>query len=204
MKRSDAYPSNFMSKDDASTPMTLLIADVRMEDVNVGDNQTEQKPVIHWREDAAPLILNQHNWMVCEDLYGDDSDAWVGQPIEVFVDPNVTFAGKRVGGVRLRPATGVVPPAAPAPAPAPAPVDQGGFGPPAAEPDDGGVVLLTWDMAVSMAGDAGATKEDLIAHLKGLGLAGYNAERDTAAVRSWLAMRGRGTHEPVPEADIPF
>jgi hypothetical protein len=32
----------------------------------------------------------------------DDPEEWIGQRVELYVDDNVNYAGKRVGGVRLR------------------------------------------------------------------------------------------------------
>jgi hypothetical protein len=32
----------------------------------------------------------------------DDPEEWIGQRVELYRDDNVAYAGKRVGGVRLR------------------------------------------------------------------------------------------------------
>jgi hypothetical protein len=32
----------------------------------------------------------------------DNTDDWIGKQIVLFVDPSVSFAGKIVGGIRLR------------------------------------------------------------------------------------------------------
>ena len=32
----------------------------------------------------------------------DDPEEWIGERVELFVDDTVNYAGKRVGGVRLR------------------------------------------------------------------------------------------------------
>ena len=36
-------------------------------------------------------------------LYGNDTRAWVGKEITIYGDPNVSFGGAKVGGVRVRP-----------------------------------------------------------------------------------------------------
>ena len=36
-------------------------------------------------------------------LYGNDTRGWVGKIITIFGDPNVSFGGAKVGGVRVRP-----------------------------------------------------------------------------------------------------
>ena len=101
MKRSEAFPSNYLSKDDVAAPLTATIAGVKPV-VLKGENGDEQKPVMYFAGEVKPLIVNNANWMTCEDLYGEDSDAWIGKSIEIYKDPNVMFGNKRVGGVRLR------------------------------------------------------------------------------------------------------
>lgn len=70
--------------------------------MNAPDGSTQTKPVLRFR-DAKPLVLNKENWQTIVDLYGDDSDNWQGHWIELHVDPNVRFGGKRVGGIRVKP-----------------------------------------------------------------------------------------------------
>jgi hypothetical protein len=85
----------------------------------VGDEQSE-KYALHFRDkNYKPLLLNKTNIRVLVDLYGGESEAWLGQPIVVYSDPNISYGGKRIGGVRLRPVRAAAParparPAAPA------------------------------------------------------------------------------------------
>lgn len=102
MKRSDAFPSTYLSKDDVAIPIILTIAEVQHVTLK-GDNGDEQKVAAYFVEpDSKPFILNNTNWMVLEDAFGEDSDLWKGKSIELFKDPSVMFGGKRVGGVRVR------------------------------------------------------------------------------------------------------
>ncbi len=102
MKRSEAFPSSFLGKDDVPRPFIATIQDVVITEIK-GENGMEKKPVMHFAGGATkPLIVNNINWIQCEVEYGPDSDGWTGKPIEIFVDPNVMFGAKRVGGVRLR------------------------------------------------------------------------------------------------------
>ena len=130
MKRSEAFPSRYLGKDDLPQPpgsMAATIQDVRMESIE-SDGRNVDKAVMYFAsKEMKPLITNTTNFMACEEAYGDDSDNWAGKPIELYVDPGVMYAGKRVGGVRVRiPASTTK--ARPAPATSgPPPVD----GPPA-------------------------------------------------------------------------
>lgn len=105
MKRSQAFPSVFLAKDDLMNgPRIVTIKEVRMELVR-GDGGEEEKPVMHFEPNGTntkPLILNNINWMTIEESYGDESDHWISKPLELFVDPAVMFGGRRVGGVRVR------------------------------------------------------------------------------------------------------
>lgn len=110
MKRSDAFPSQYVSKDDVESPVVWNIAGVSKVEMPDDEGGKKTPPVMTFKEDhAKPLILNNTNWMVLEDLYGDDSDKWIGHPIELYKDPSVMFGGKRVGGVRVRKPNGHAP-----------------------------------------------------------------------------------------------
>ena len=102
MKRSDAFPTKYMSKDDVKSPVTGIIARVVNETLGQGDDQ-EIKPVMYFSSGPEkPMVVNATNWMSVEAIYGDESDNWTGKPIEIWVDPSVSFGGKRIGGLRLR------------------------------------------------------------------------------------------------------
>lgn len=103
MKRSDAFPGNYISKEDVETPLTLTVASVTREEINDGDDGKKTKTVIHFTESAVmPMICNGTNWDAIAELYGDDSDDWTGKSIELYHDPKVMFGNKRVGGIRVR------------------------------------------------------------------------------------------------------
>lgn len=102
MRRSEAFPSRYMGKDDIVPGRILTIHSVVPEGVE-SDGDVKQKVVMYFIEnDAKPWIVNAGNWMTIEDAYGEESDHWSGKTIELFVDPTVMFGGKRVGGVRVR------------------------------------------------------------------------------------------------------
>lgn len=102
MKTSDAFPSRFIGKDDVKKPIVVHLARVEMRNVGTERDQ-EEKPVAEWQEpDVKPLILNSTNWEVIALMYGEESDEWIGKPVELYHDPTVIFRGRRVGGVRVR------------------------------------------------------------------------------------------------------
>lgn len=183
MKRGDAFPSRFVSKDDLAQPKIVTIGDVEMQEIQ-GDGGKENKPVMHFTDFDKPLILNNINWQTCEDVYGDDSDAWRGKKIQLYHDPSIMFGNKRVGGVRIR-----------------LPQVNSTVG--------GTASQWSWPQALQQAGEVGLDEAGLKEALKARGLNGYNAQRDTAVVREILNER-RKESAFVPEGEgveadsIPF
>lgn len=103
MKRSEAFPSRYVSKDEVETPVTWTITGVGKVEMDDDNGEKKSPPVMTFSDAGSkPLILNNTNWMVLEDLYGEDSDKWIGKTIELYKEPNVMFGNKRVGGVRVR------------------------------------------------------------------------------------------------------
>ena len=101
MKRNEAFPGKWLRKEDVTQPIRVTITRVALTDIGT-DEEPQRKPAMWFKEDVAPTPINSSNWDVLEGLYGDDSDLWLGKAIEIYVDPDVKFAGRRVGGIRLR------------------------------------------------------------------------------------------------------
>lgn len=197
MKRSEAFPSNYFSKEDVlGHNLTLAIGDVRMETMPSDGN--EEKPVMHFQDrHYKPLILNNVNWQACEDAYGVDSIGWVGKLVELYHDPNVMFGKERKGGVRIR-----IPVGAPALPPRPA-----------APPVPAANLLNTFAEAVAECELYRIDMNTLKEMLKGEGRTGWNGPRDTPLVRSFIAhtVEQQQQQQVVPPAaqsdefgDIPF
>lgn len=191
MRRSQAFPSKYIGKDDVKNGVTTKIKDVDTAMVK-GDGGDECKTIMFFSDPAIkPLILNTINWMTLEDAYGEESDDWRGRPVELYVDPNVMFAGKRVGGVRVRIPNGSV---------------TESFG----DPDK---PVMTFSQAIEACEAVGISKNELVLSLKGKGCEGYNGERDTPHVlqiienvknRSASPVEQGATVPPEKEDDIPF
>ena len=101
MKRNDAFPSKYLSKEDVPQAVSVSIARVYHTEIE-SDETTKTKVVIDLNGLDKPMILNATNWDALEAAYGPESDAWVGKTCEVYADPNVVYAGKKVGGLRVR------------------------------------------------------------------------------------------------------
>jgi hypothetical protein len=107
----DMIQSKFLRKEDFDEDRVMTIKGVNLE-VMPGDNG-DQKWVLYFREEPKGMALNITTIRVLEQAYGQDSDMWVGNKVMVYVDPNVSFGGKIVGGLRLRTPRKAKPAAAP-------------------------------------------------------------------------------------------
>jgi hypothetical protein len=130
MKIDEMVPtkSKFLTKDDVGEAgKNLTIHAFESMEVGTGD-ELEHKFCIVWQQaDYKPMVLNKENANRLKViLRTDDTDAMVGQTVNVYNDPMVSYGGKVVGGIRLRPTatrTAAPPARKPAAKPAPAPVD---------------------------------------------------------------------------------
>ena len=115
MLKSEAHPGRFLRQDDVSKPILVTILRVEMALLE-GDAGTTQKPVAHFIEPGvSPMVINKINWDELENGFGmPDSDDWGGSQCVIYVDPNVSFGGRRSGGLRVRmPKSQVAPPVDP-------------------------------------------------------------------------------------------
>jgi hypothetical protein len=102
MTRHEAFKSGYLSQDDLPNPVITTIKAAGKEMMSTDDNGQREKPVIYFSDRTKPLVLNMVNWDTIEAAYGTDSEGWLGKPIELFVDRNVMYGAKKVGGIRIR------------------------------------------------------------------------------------------------------
>lgn len=118
-KVKDMIVSKFLRKEDFDEDRVMTVKDCKLEDMP-GDSG-DQKWVLYFREEAKGMALNITSIRVLEQAFGDDTDHWIGNKVKVYVDPNVSFQGKVVGGLRL------MPPRKKAAPPPPPPADDAAF-----------------------------------------------------------------------------
>jgi hypothetical protein len=93
------FPSKWMKASDlGDEPQILTIKDVDIEKMNDG----ETKPVVYFKGSTKGLVLNVTNGRVLADLYGSDTDDWVGKQISL-VTSRTDFQGRQVDCIRLQP-----------------------------------------------------------------------------------------------------
>ena len=98
-----AYGSKFLSAADVGTrKIRTKIERVRPEDLRNGDGTKRVRFVLHLGGIDKPMVLNVTNVNALIEKLGRNPASWKGASVGVYVDPNVTYGGKRVAGLRLQ------------------------------------------------------------------------------------------------------
>jgi hypothetical protein len=97
---SEVYQSNsdFLKADDiGSNFWTATINKVDMKEFDDGS----RKLFVMFNDLEKGLVLNKTNADTIGDLYGKNTDNWVGKPVMLFTMP-VDYQGKKVNAIRVR------------------------------------------------------------------------------------------------------
>ena len=95
--------SKFLKKEDVGDGVLVTVAKVHKENVALDGADPEYKWCASFQEVAKPMVLNGTNLDAIAEVTGsDDTDLWPGKQVVLYTDANVTFGGKRVGGIRVR------------------------------------------------------------------------------------------------------
>ena len=103
MKLSEMFPSNLLKSQDlldAGGEMTLTIDRVEMKTFERDDNSKDTKPLIFFQEEKQ-MVCNKTNANIIAEMYGDDTDDWIGKQVTLTVK-DVEFQGKTVMGIRVK------------------------------------------------------------------------------------------------------
>lgn len=100
MKLSEAFPSNFLKADDLQgRDVTVTIQDVEF-DVIGKDNNEGKKLILSFSGKEKKMVCNKTNATTIAQLYGDDTDHWIGQ--RIIVGPReVEYQGKMTWALRV-------------------------------------------------------------------------------------------------------
>lgn len=96
MRISSAFPSQYLKAADlGGRRVKVSISHVAMEDLG-GD----LKPILYFMSKEKGLVLNKTNANAISQTYGDDTDAWAAQIIELY-EATVEFQGRQVQAIRV-------------------------------------------------------------------------------------------------------
>jgi hypothetical protein len=101
---SELRTDGFVRKEDIPEPRVFQISDVTIDEVKDDRGGMKEKPILHFEGDPVrPMVLNTINIKRLEEAFGRRTGQWVGQEVELYVDGEVMFGGKKIGGLRVRP-----------------------------------------------------------------------------------------------------
>jgi hypothetical protein len=95
--------AKYLKKEDIPSPVDTSILWIKEEEVTTPGKGTETRLVLYFDGLKKGLVLNMTNFQKLEELTGtDDCEKWVDVPVQLYVDPDVTYGGKKTGGIRIR------------------------------------------------------------------------------------------------------
>ena len=100
----DASQSQYLTKDDLSQHGQVVTIDhFEQHEIESRDGKNQRKLVMFARELDKPLVLNKTNAQAIKVITGTEMPAdSIGQRIELYVDPTISFGGQIIGGIRVR------------------------------------------------------------------------------------------------------
>ena len=102
-KISEMKESKFLKQTDVGAGMLCTVAAVTQENVAKQGAEPEMKWCLVVEESDKPLVLNSTNIQLCAKVFNsEDTDDWTGKKVVLYTDPNVSYGGKIVGGIRVR------------------------------------------------------------------------------------------------------
>jgi hypothetical protein len=97
MQISSAFPSEFLRAQDLQGRSVNVVID-RVELRDIGG---DPKPVVFFMGKTRGLVLNKTNALELGNYYGNETDAWQGQPVQLY-PAKVLYQGRQVDAIRVR------------------------------------------------------------------------------------------------------
>lgn len=102
-KISEMMESKYIRKEDVDEDVTVTIVGVKKVNIAREDEEPQMKWLIKFSEFDKPMVLNSTNIQLTARACGsEDTDEWKGKKVVLYVDENVSFQGKLIGGLRIR------------------------------------------------------------------------------------------------------
>ena len=98
----DFVGGTFIKKEDlAAGPQRFTIQGVSKTTFEAKNGQPAED-VLQLELDERQFSLNKTNIKILIGAHGGKTDGWIGKSVILYVDPNVMFSGRLVGGVRVQ------------------------------------------------------------------------------------------------------
>ena len=105
MHINDLKTSKFLKKEDVGTGVLVTISGLSRENAAMEGAEPDMKVAMHFEELDKPMVLNSTNGQIIAQITGFQDDIeknWLGHKIVLYTDPNISFNGRLVGGIRVR------------------------------------------------------------------------------------------------------
>jgi hypothetical protein len=121
-RTSEMRDSKFMKQTDVGAGMLVTVESCEKHNVAQEGADPEHKWCLSFAESDKLLPLNMTNIQLLERIFeSDNTDDWLNKRVVLYTDPNVSYGGKIVGGIRVRA------PKKKAPAPPPPPPERADY-----------------------------------------------------------------------------
>ena len=95
--------SKFLTRADVGRGILVSIKEIYQDNVAKEGAPEELRWCISFNEAEKPMVLNSTNGQIIAGIVkSEETDHWVGKQVVLYDDPNVSFGGKLVGGIRVR------------------------------------------------------------------------------------------------------
>lgn len=95
--------AKYLKKEDIPSPVDTSILWIKEEEVTAPGKGTETRLVLYFDGLKKGLVLNMANADALAEITGtDDYEQWSDLPVQLYVDPDVKYGGKKTGGIRIR------------------------------------------------------------------------------------------------------
>src|ERR1700734_1078170 len=104
MKINELHPSKYLSAGDLNEEKHVVtIERIEMETMKGRDGKPdEDKPILYVEEFEKGMVINKTNTTTIAQLYGEDTDEWIGEKITLF-PTYTTFNKQNVACLRVEP-----------------------------------------------------------------------------------------------------
>ena len=94
---------HYLKKEDLSDPIDTELLWVKEEKVTTPGKDTTTRLVAYFEGLSKGLVLNTANCETLAEITGtDDPNEWKDIGLQLYVDPDVKYGGKKIGGIRIR------------------------------------------------------------------------------------------------------
>ena len=95
--------SKYLTKNDVGNGLDVTIRAIDQADLAMEGEPPEMKYVLHFQENIKPMVLNTTNAQLIAAVLGsEETDDWIGKRVCLYDEKTVMYAGKLVGGIRVR------------------------------------------------------------------------------------------------------